>query len=47
MRTFVVLFAIFLVLGLRRPGRMGSTHVWVLMASATVLGYVFAFRLGR
>jgi hypothetical protein len=47
MSSFLVLFGIFVVLGLRRPGRLGSTHVSLLIASAAMLGYVFLFKLGR
>ena len=37
----LVLLAVYVVLGFRRPGRMGSTHVTILVASAIVLGWVF------
>jgi hypothetical protein len=37
----IVLLAVFVVLGLCRPGRMGSTHVAILVTSAVVLGWVF------
>lgn len=46
MSWLIVLLGIHLVLGLRKPGRMGSTHVAILVSSAVVLGWVF-LRLGR
>jgi hypothetical protein len=41
MNWIVVLLAIYVVAGFVRPGRMGSTHVAVLLGSAAVLGYVY------
>jgi hypothetical protein len=41
----LVLLAVYVVLGLRRPGRMGSTYVTLLVSSIVVLGWVY-LRLG-
>jgi hypothetical protein len=41
MNSLVLLFAFFVVAGFRKPGRMGSTHVSVLVASAVLLGWSF------
>jgi hypothetical protein len=46
MSWLAVLLAAFVVLGLRRPGRMGSTHVTILVASALALVWAFT-GLGR
>jgi len=46
MNILLLLFVLFLLLGFRSPGRMGSTHVLVLVASAFALGYSF-LRLGH
>jgi len=42
----IVLLAIYVVLGLRRPGRMGSTNVAIMVASAVALGWAY-IGLGR
>jgi hypothetical protein len=41
MTGVALLLTVFVLLGFRRPGRMGSTHVWVLLASALVLGGLY------
>jgi hypothetical protein len=42
MTWVLVLFGILVLLGFLKPGRMGSTHVAVVVASGIVLGYAFA-----
>ena len=39
--TWIGLLTVFVVLGMMRPGRLGSTYVGILVASAAVLGYAF------
>lgn len=46
MSWLVVLLAVYVVLGVLRPGRMGSTHVAILVTSTIVLGWVYFARLG-
>ena len=41
MNWIIVLLAVYLVLGLRGPGRMGSTYVSILVASALVIGWAY------
>jgi hypothetical protein len=41
MGWITVLLAAFVVLGLRRPGRLGSTHVMILVTSVVVLGWAY------
>ena len=41
MSILVLLFVVFLLLGFRKPGRMGLTHVLVLVASVVALGYSY------
>jgi hypothetical protein len=45
MNWLYILLGVFVILGFRRPGRMGSTHVGILVASAVALGWVY-LRLG-
>lgn len=41
MTGVVLLLTVFVLLGFRHSGRMGSTHVWVLVASAVLIGGMY------
>jgi hypothetical protein len=45
MNWLLVLLGAYVLLGFLKPGRMGSTHVTILVTSAAVLGWVY-LRLG-
>jgi hypothetical protein len=41
MTWLIALFALFMVAGLRRQGRMGSTYVTILVGAAAILAYEY------
>jgi hypothetical protein len=45
MNWILVLLGVYVVLGVRPPGRMGSTYVTLLVATAAVLGWTL-LRMG-
>jgi hypothetical protein len=46
MTGVALLLTVFVLLGFRHTGRLGSTHVWVLVASALLIGGM-SLQLGR
>lgn len=46
MTWVAVLFAAFMILGLRDRTHGGSTHLTILVICALVLGYAYLFTLG-
>ncbi|MDB5068402.1 MAG: hypothetical protein JWM18_4836 [Chloroflexi bacterium] len=42
MNWLIALFAVSMVAGLRRQGRMGSTYVTILVGTAAILAYEYS-----
>ncbi len=42
MNWLIALFAVFMIAGFRRPGRMGSTYVTIMLGAAAIVAYEYA-----